>query len=99
MPVQEMIARSGLQAPLESLIEGPRRSLQANVVASLLFAATHLHLSPALALAVLPFGLYWGILFQRQRSLLGVPPLRHHGLHRSEYANSVSRDQSVRWNQ
>ena len=40
-------------------------------MASLLFSATHLHLSPLLALVVFPFGLYWGRLFRRQRSLLG----------------------------
>ena len=71
VPVQELIARSGLQVPMEMLFEGDRRGLWANVMASLLFSATHLHLSPLLALLVFPFGLYWGWLFGRQRSLLG----------------------------
>jgi len=71
-PVQEFIARSGIQAPL---LQHPRTAhpgLWAGSVAALLYAGSHLHVSAALALAVLPLGLYWGAMFHQERNLYTV---------------------------
>src|SRR6185312_13094985 len=70
-PVQEMIARSGIQCSLQLFLTGKFRVLESIFLSSLLFAATHLHLSLLLALLVFPCGLWWGWLFYRQGSLVG----------------------------
>jgi CRP-like cAMP-binding protein/membrane protease YdiL (CAAX protease family) len=72
VPVQQFIARSGMQAPFESFSSGRHRRMKANVISGLLFSAMHLHFGPAFAIAVFPMSLYWGWMFTRQRSLLGV---------------------------
>jgi CRP-like cAMP-binding protein len=70
--VQELIVRSALQSSLERFLTGSRVVLQAVLIAALLFAMMHLHISFLFAaLAFLP-GLFWGWLFARRRHLLGV---------------------------
>lgn len=72
-PVQEMIARGCLQSSLTVFLEKrPLHVAQAILLSNLIFAANHAHLSPWFtALAFAP-GLAWGVLYHRQRSLLGV---------------------------
>jgi hypothetical protein len=70
--LQELVARGAAQTALELVLPGPQRKLSALLLADLLFAATHLHVSPALAAAVLVPGLFWGWLYARQRTLAGV---------------------------
>jgi CRP-like cAMP-binding protein/membrane protease YdiL (CAAX protease family) len=72
VPVQQFIARSGMQAPFEHLLHGRYRRAKAIVLSSVLFSAMHVHFGPSFAIAVFPMGLYWGWMFSRQRSLLGV---------------------------
>ncbi|MEM1343862.1 MAG: type II CAAX endopeptidase family protein [Pseudomonadota bacterium] len=71
-PLQEAVARGGVQASCEMFLTGRWVGLRAAIVANLLFAATHVHVSPALALLVVAPGLFWSWLFHRQRSLVGV---------------------------
>jgi hypothetical protein len=71
-PLQEFLARGALQAPLEQVFTGRYRSLQANIVANLLFSVFHEHLGLAFSLMVLVPGLFWGWLFSRQKTLVGV---------------------------
>jgi membrane protease YdiL (CAAX protease family) len=70
--LQELVARGGVQTALELVLSGPRRRLSALLLADLLFAATHLHVSAALAAAVFVPGLFWGWMYARQRTLAGV---------------------------
>lgn len=72
VPVQQFITRSGMQAPFEHLLPSRYGRAQAIVLSSVLFSAMHLHFGPIFAIAVLPVGVYWGWMFARQRSLLGV---------------------------
>jgi CRP-like cAMP-binding protein len=72
VPIQEIVARSGVQSSLQLFLNGPRAPLIANLLATLLFCALHLHLSIAASVAVLPVALFWGWLYARQDSLLGV---------------------------
>lgn len=71
-PLQEMIARGGIQSSLQIVLTGRQSREVAIVLATLIFSATHLHISVGLALAVFPLGLFWGWLYARHGSLLGV---------------------------
>lgn len=71
-PVQEMIARSGIQCSCQMFLTGKYRILQSIVLSNLLFSATHLHVGLSMALFVLPAGFFWGWLFSRQGSILGT---------------------------
>ncbi len=70
-PVQEMIARA-VQSALMLYLRGRFRVVLAILVSTMLFSATHLHTSPALALEVFPLGLFWGWLYLRNPTLIGV---------------------------
>jgi hypothetical protein len=71
-PLQEFLARGALQAPLQQVFAGRYRYLQANIVANLMFSVFHEHLGLAFSLMVLVPGLFWGWLFSRQKTLVGV---------------------------
>ena len=73
-PVQELACRCGAQAPIYTFLRGNRRTrhLWSILASNLLFAAAHSHLN--LMFGVLTFipGLFWGWLFMRHRSIVGV---------------------------
>lgn len=70
--VQEFIARSGLQAPLERFLVSKHRTLIAILISNLLFALTHLHVSAKLAVIVFFAGCFWGAMFKRHGNLYGT---------------------------
>ena len=72
VPIQELTARGGLQSALEHFLVGRGRTWKAIVGANIIFSAMHLHISLALAVTAFITGLFWGWLFSRQRSLVGV---------------------------
>jgi membrane protease YdiL (CAAX protease family)/CRP-like cAMP-binding protein len=71
-PMQEFVARSGIQAPLYAFLNGSeaKRRWFAIVASNLVFAAAHAHISVAFALAAFLPGLLWGWIFARTNSLL-----------------------------
>ena len=70
---QEFITRSGVQSPLLRFLTGKYVNTKAIILSTLLFASTHLHLnSIAFAIVVIVPGIFWGIMYARQNSLLGV---------------------------
>ena len=71
-PVQELCTRGGIQTSLEMFIKGRHAALQAIILSNLMFSLTHLHLSLVTAAIVFPVGLFWGWLYWKQRSLVGV---------------------------
>lgn len=75
-PLQELLARGGLQGSLQHFLTGPRVRLRAVLVASVVFSITHLHIGPAFALVVLLPSLLWGGLFARHGTLVG-PAVSH----------------------
>lgn len=77
--VQEWVARGVFQTALEVLLPGRHARELALLLANLMFAASHLHVSLQLALATAVPGLFWGWLYLRQRTLVGVV-LHHVGL-------------------
>jgi CRP-like cAMP-binding protein len=73
-PLQEFVARAGLQGTLQHFIPAPagRVNWKAILVSNLLFASAHCFLGLWFVLAVFVPGLFWGWMFARQRSLIGV---------------------------
>ena len=71
-PVQEMITRSGMQSSFMMFLDGKYKMWLAIFLSTLLFSSTHLHVSFILALLVFPIGLFWGWLYSRHPTLIGV---------------------------
>lgn len=72
VPIQELIARGALQSSFQILLVGPHKTLWAIILSNILFSVTHLHLSITIGLATIIPGLFWGWLYSRQGSLVGV---------------------------
>lgn len=72
VPLQELVARGALQSSLNMFLVGRYKAALAIVISNAVFTACHLHLS--IGFAVLAFfpGLIWGVLYDRQKSLIGV---------------------------
>lgn len=72
VPFQELIVRGAVQSPLQEMFINPHKKLLAIIMSNLLFSVTHTHLSLSLALPVFLLGLFWGWLYSRTNSLVGV---------------------------
>lgn len=74
VPVQEIIARCGIQSLLVEFLYGSdgRRAVIAILVSNFIFAAAHTHLNAGFALATFFGGLFFGWQFHRHRSIVGV---------------------------
>lgn len=71
-PAQEFVARGALQGGLTRFLAGDNVKLRANILANLMFSASHAHISPGFTMLVLLPGVFWGWMFARQGSLAGV---------------------------
>jgi membrane protease YdiL (CAAX protease family) len=73
-PLQELVARAGLQGTLQNFIPTlpGRVNWKAVVISNLLFAASHSFIGFWFCVAAFVPGLFWGWMFARQRSLVGV---------------------------
>ncbi len=71
-PVQEFIARGGIQTAFQKLMISKHNILIAILISNMIFSITHLHLSTATALVVIIPGLFWGWLYSRHTTLIGV---------------------------
>lgn len=71
VPVQEFIYRGAIQGSFEQLLVGKKSTLQSILISNLPFSLIHLHLNLAIALIIYFYGLFWGWMFARQRTLVG----------------------------
>jgi hypothetical protein len=71
VPIQEFIFRGAIQSSLEQFLLGKHRTLQAILISNLPFSMIHLHLSFSLTILVYFFGVFWGWMYARQRTLIG----------------------------
>jgi CRP-like cAMP-binding protein/membrane protease YdiL (CAAX protease family) len=73
-PMQEFVARAGVQAPLYAFLHGSesKRRWISIMAANLVFTAGHAHISLAFAMAAFLPGILWGWLFARTNSLLAA---------------------------
>jgi CRP-like cAMP-binding protein len=72
VPLQELMVRGALQGPLQELLISPRKNLWAILLSNLIFSTTHFHISLGIGLMVYLPGLFWGWLYARHKSLVGV---------------------------
>jgi len=72
-PVQEFIARGVLQGSLQNFFKGKHVTARAIFISNAIFSATHVHLLGGLfgAIVFVP-GLFWGWMYARNQSLIGV---------------------------
>jgi membrane protease YdiL (CAAX protease family) len=73
-PLQEFVARCGVQAPLYAFLQGSefKRAALSIVVSNLVFAAVHAHIGAAFAAAAFLPGLFWGWMFLRTNCLVAT---------------------------
>lgn len=71
-PVQEFIARGLLQGSLQKMLAGRMVGLRAVLLSNAVFSICHQHLGTGYAVAVFLPGLFWGWMYLRHGSLLGV---------------------------
>lgn len=72
VPFQELVARGLLQSCLKNFFHGRYSFLLAILSANLIFEIVHIPDSMWIAGLSLVFGIFWGLLFNYQNSLLGV---------------------------
>jgi CRP-like cAMP-binding protein len=73
-PLQEFVGRAVFQGSLQQFLRVPPGRVDWKVVwmSTLLFASSHVILGFWFAAATIPPGLFWGWMFARQRSVVGV---------------------------
>ncbi len=73
-PMQEFVARSGIQAPLYAFLHGSeaKRRWVSILASNMVFAAVHAHISLAFAIAAFLPGMLWGWIFAKTNSLLAA---------------------------
>lgn len=71
-PIQELIVRGGLQSSLQLFLTGKNKTLTAILISNLILSTMHLYLSLRMALLVFLPGIFWGWLYSRHKTLIGV---------------------------
>lgn len=71
-PLQELVSRGGVQSGLSLFMSGKHRHLIAIFITSLIFSTTHLAFPFHVVVLSFVVGLFWGWLFYRHKTLLGV---------------------------
>jgi len=72
VPAQELVFRGVLQGSLADFLTGPYKTWLAILMADFIFSMTHLHVGLGLALLAFLPGIFWGWLYSRHHTLLGV---------------------------
>jgi CRP-like cAMP-binding protein len=76
IPVQEFIARGCLQSSLRHFFTAPNRAFLAILTSNLLFGLFHSLKTFSFALSAFVFGIFWGWLYERQKTIVG-PCISH----------------------
>ncbi len=71
IPIQEFIARGCLQSSFRNFFQGPGRVFSSILVSNLLFQMVHTVKGFWLAFFSFFLGIFWGILFEKQKSIVG----------------------------
>lgn len=71
-PVQEFIVRGVIQTSLAKLLKSDEKQLMPILISNLMFSGFHIHMNFKFAVMTLVPGIFWGMLYARQKSLLGV---------------------------
>jgi CRP-like cAMP-binding protein len=71
-PLQEFLVRGALQSPLQQFLAGAGGHWSPIIASNLIFSAFHLYISFGFALVTFLPGLFWGWLYARHGTLVGV---------------------------
>jgi len=71
-PLQELVSRGGVQSGLALFLVGKHRNLIAILLTTLVFSTTHMAFPFHVVMLSFFAGLFWGWLFYRQKTLIGV---------------------------
>lgn len=71
-PIQEIIARGGIQSSFQAFLAGKDKKWTAIFMANLIFSMSHIHMSPVVVLLVFPVGMFWGWMYARHGTMIGV---------------------------
>lgn len=69
--LQTVIQNGFCQAPIFLLSKSPRKRFHSLLLSTLLFTFAHIDLNLIYAIAVIPAGFLWAMLFDKQKSLIG----------------------------
>lgn len=69
---QEIVFRGGIQSYLQFFLQGKYRTVLAILTTSVMFGMMHLVFSTRLALSIIFLSIFWGWMFARQKTLMGV---------------------------
>ncbi|EKD54104.1 MAG: cAMP/cGMP binding protein [uncultured bacterium] len=72
IPVQEFLVRGVLQSSFQRMLLGQYRLFWAIILANLIYSASHVYISITLGFMVFLPGLFWGWLYSRQKTIVGV---------------------------
>jgi CRP-like cAMP-binding protein len=72
VPVQEILTRGALQSSLQILLVNKYKIFWSIVISNLLFSVMHSHVSLSFGLSTYIVGLFWGWMYARQKTLVGV---------------------------
>jgi hypothetical protein len=70
--MQEFLAKGVIQTTIEHVLAGRHAKFWSIITASALFGLVHIELSVGIAIASFLFGLYWGVLYVKSKTLIGV---------------------------
>lgn len=72
VPVQALLVNGCLQGPLARLFVGSNKTLLSIVLSNLIFSMLHLQLSLEMAIGSFFVGCFWGFLYARHHTLVGI---------------------------
>ncbi len=72
IPIQELVVRGVLQSSFRNFFQGPHRIFHAILSSNILFEVLHIESNLFLAVANFALGIFWGWLYEYQKSLWGV---------------------------
>ncbi len=70
--LQDFLAKGVIQTVIERVLAGRHAKLWSIITASALFGLVHIELSVEIAIASFLFGIYWGVVYVKGRTLIGV---------------------------
>lgn len=72
VPVQEIIYRGAMQSSLQMFLLGKNKTTVSILVSNIPFCMIHFHLSLILVVTTYILGVFWGYMFAKQKTLVGV---------------------------
>ncbi len=70
--IQEFLAKGVIQTIIEHVLAGRHAKTWSIITASALFGLVHIELSVEIAITSFLFGIYWGVVYAKSRTLIGV---------------------------